>query len=409
MKIVHALRHRRFALLFSGQTISRVGDHFYQIALAWWVLEKTGSATAMGMVMVFTFTPMLVFLLIGGVTVDRISRITVMLASDLLRGALVIGMAIMALLHVLEIWQVYVASLLFGLVDAFFQPAYSAAVPQIVPEEDLPSANALGSLSQQLGRVTGPALGAILVARAGAGWGFALDGISFLASACCLVPLIRDQPAVLEASTAKSEHAIKQFYHDLREGLSFVFSSTWLWMTIVMFTIVNVLLAGPYGVSLPFLVERNLGGGVKTLGLLYAMFPIGYAIAALLMGQLPIQRRRGWIMYAGATIACIMIALMGLRISIPLLCLAAIVNGFALEACGLCWMHVMQQRVPPQMLGRVSSIDAVGSYALMPIGYALAGWATDHFGAPAVFVLCGSLAALLSAAGLLNPAIRNMD
>jgi MFS family permease len=151
-----ALSARSFTLLWSGQTLSRVGDHLYQVALAWWVLQTTGSASAMGTVLICSFTPMLVFLLLGGVAVDRFPRIRVMLASDLLRGVVLAAVTALAFGHLLTLEQVYVASLLFGLVDAFFQPAYTAVVPDLAPAEALSSANALTSLSQQIGPKSAP-------------------------------------------------------------------------------------------------------------------------------------------------------------------------------------------------------------------------------------------------------------
>src|SRR5438552_8882265 len=177
-----SLAHRSFALLWSGQTISRLGDSLYRVALAWWVLEQTGSATAMGTVLIFSFAPMLLFLLIGGVAVDRFPRVRVMLASDILRGAVVGLVALLALGGNLAIWHVYLASIVFGFVDAFFQPAYTAAVPEITPSEVLPSANSLTSLSGQLAGIAGPALGAAIVAMGGTPAAFALDALSFFIS-----------------------------------------------------------------------------------------------------------------------------------------------------------------------------------------------------------------------------------
>src|SRR5512146_2484890 len=124
MNVLRSLKHRPFALLWSGQTISRLGDSLYRIALAWWVLEKTGSAAIMGTVLIFGFTPALIFALIGGVAVDRFPRAWVMILSDLARGATVLAVTGLSAAGLLEIWHVYAASILFGVVDAFFQPAY---------------------------------------------------------------------------------------------------------------------------------------------------------------------------------------------------------------------------------------------------------------------------------------------
>jgi MFS family permease len=445
MRLFNALRHRPFALLWSGQTISRIGDFTYQIALAWWVLQKTGSAATMGKVMIFAFAPMLLFLLIGGAAVDRFHRIGVMLLSDLLRGVLVLAVATLALAGRLYVWQVYAVSLLFGFVDAFFNPAYAAAMPEVVPAAHLPSANALTSLSQQFGRIVGPPIGAGMVAIAGTGWAFAVDGISFFVSAACLLPLMRGrgrpqtpsrpQPALVMASHgapdelgitadvpsagipvenqgqtgARTEEKRACIFRDVAKGIGFVRRTPWLLISISMFTLVNVLLAGPYAVSMPFLVKDHLRKGVGVLGLLYAMFPLGCAIAAGILGHAGALRRRGSMIFCGAAVAGIMMIPFGLAAPVVALAVAAAVNGFALEVAGLSWTNLIQERVPAGMLGRVASLDSLGSFALLPVGYAMAGWSTDHIGAPAVFLIGGTCAAIVAMLGLTRPTVRGLD
>src|SRR5215475_9117436 len=142
MSTLRALRHRPFALLWSGQTLSRFGDFVYEIALSWWILQETGSAEAMGWMWVCVVAPSVLLLLIGGAVVDRCPRVQVMLLSDIGRTLVVLTVAWLAYLDRLQLWHVYATSIVFGMVDAFFTPAYSALVPQIVPDDDLPSANA---------------------------------------------------------------------------------------------------------------------------------------------------------------------------------------------------------------------------------------------------------------------------
>ncbi len=167
MPLLRSFRNRPFLLLWSGQTLSRIGDFLYEVALAWWVLEKTGSAGAMATVLIVAFVPMLVFMLIGGVAVDRWPRAPVMFISDIARGVIVAGVTVLSFAGQLEIWHVYVAAFVFGLADAFFQPAFAAFVPDIVPESDLPGANSLNSLGIQAGRILGPAIGGGIVAMGG--------------------------------------------------------------------------------------------------------------------------------------------------------------------------------------------------------------------------------------------------
>ena len=123
LALFRSLRHRPFALMWSGQTISVLGDNLYRVALAWWVLQKTGSAAVMGGVLVFSFMPTVLFSLIGGVAADRFRRPLVMLASDLLRAFVVVAVALLAFSGRLAVWHMYVASFIFGSIGAFFLPA----------------------------------------------------------------------------------------------------------------------------------------------------------------------------------------------------------------------------------------------------------------------------------------------
>jgi DHA3 family tetracycline resistance protein-like MFS transporter len=163
MNVLRSLKHRPFALLWAGQTVSRFGDSLHRIALAWWVLEKTGSAAAMGTVLVLTQIPLLIFLLIGGIVVDRFPRIRIMFLSDVLSGAVVTFIAVFSWLDLLQIWHIYVASLVFGFVQAFFFPAYQSIIPQITPPDMLTSANSLNGLSGRITGIVGPSIGAALV------------------------------------------------------------------------------------------------------------------------------------------------------------------------------------------------------------------------------------------------------
>jgi MFS family permease len=403
MTLFRALKNRLFAFLWLGQTISRVGDHLYQIALAWWVLEKTGSAVAMGMVLIFSFTPMVLFLLIGGVAVDRLPRIPLMLGSDLLRGIISTAVTVLAFSNRLELWHVYVASVVFGFVDAFFQPAYVALVPQVVAEADLPSANSLTSFGVQGGRIIGPALGAGLIAAGGTSLAFAIDSASFFISTACLLPLLRQH---FPRPTPEQTSGI---LHDVRTGMRTVLASPWIWITILVSTLTNVTLGGPYNISLPFLIKQNFGGDVRVLGLLYATFPLGYLIGGIWLGRMTRIRRRGILAYGGSLIAGMGMLALGLPIPLIGLLIAALLNGAALEVFSLIWTNTLQQQVPSEQLGRVASIDMVGSFALLPVGYALAGWATDQVGAANVCIAGGALTILFTAAGLFHPAIRQLD
>lgn len=418
MNVLRSLNHRPFALLWSGQTISRLGDNLYRIALSWWVLEKTGSAVAMGTVLVLSQIPMLLFLLIGGVVVDRLPRIRIMFIADLLCGTVITFVAIFSWLNLLEIWHIYIASIIFGLVEAFFFPAYQASIPQITPAEYLQSANSLNGLSQRVTGIVGPALGAFLVASGGTSLTFGLNALSFFVSALCVLPVLRSglynsvRQVNDDGMTLKSKsmrEAIAQGFVDLREGWNAIITVPWIWITILIFGFLNIMEGSPRAVALPFLIRNDLGADVKLLGVFGSASSIGFVSGMLLLGQFKRMHHRGILGYVATAISGATLLLFGLKLPAPILIAGMFISGFSMSIFALIWTSTLQEMVPGELLGRVYSIDALGSFILLPVGFAIAGWATDLIGAPTVFLVGGIGTILLILIGLLHPAIRNLD
>jgi DHA3 family tetracycline resistance protein-like MFS transporter len=399
--LFRALHERPFALLWSGQTVSLLGDRVFQVALAWWVLEKTGSAAAMGTVMVFSILPMLIFLLVGGVFVDRFPRLWLMVISDVVRGLVIGLLAIFAFAGWLTIWHVYLLSLVSGFVEAFFRPAYSAAVPEITPQEHLTSANSLTSLSNQIGGIMGPAVGALIVALGGTPLALALDALSFFVSALCLMPLL--------TFATQSHNKAQGMVHEARQGITTVMASPWLWVTIGIAGLSNIAYGGPMEVVLPFLIKEYHQADVSVLGLFYSAASLGSLLAAIWIGRLPRLRRRGLILYGVWMVIGIMVIFIGLPIPIPAILVAALIIGACNTTLGLVWVNTLQEMVPPDLMGRVTSIDCLGSYLLLPLGYAIGGWAAELVGVSMVFVIGGVLETTLIALGLLHPQVRTLD
>ena len=404
MQILSSLKHKLFAFLWSGQSISRLGDSLHRIALSWWVLEKTGSAVIMGTVLIVSFAPVLIFLLIGGIAVDRFSRTRLMLASDILRGVVVLLVAYLAYTKSLEVWHIYVTSIFFGFVEAFFQPAYTALVPVIVPEKSLPSANSLTNLSGQLAGMIGPALGAALISLGGTSFAFLLDGISFFISAACLIPLVSG----IQETHTKTETR-NNVWHDFRDGFKTVFSIPWLWISIAVFALGNIFLSGPINIGLPFFVKNVLQQDVRVLGWLYSAASVGAFLGTVYMGRLARIRHRGWLGYGSYFITGLVILGVGLFHNFPALLAFMFINGVAMSIFGMIWVNLLQDKIPNDKLGRVSSIDMLGSFALLPIGFGIVGWMTDLIGASQVFVIGGAVSMLLALLSLLSPHIRDLD
>jgi len=195
----------------------------------------------------------------------------------------------------------------------------------------------------------------------------------------------------------------------MRDGWATVLAAPWLWVTILIYAFINVTDSGPRNIALPFLLHDVMGLEVEALGLVASAFSIGSVTAAILLGRLKRIRRRGSVMYASIVLGGLMIVAYGLAPNLAVLLGAAFVYGVSFSCIALIWTNTLQEMVPAEKLGRVSSIDALGSFLLMPIGFALAGVLTDKIGPVQVFVIGGCTTIALAFLGYLHPAVRRLD
>jgi MFS family permease len=431
-----ALHSQPFALLWAGQTISALGDGAFTVALAWSILLLTGSATALAEVLIAQSVPRLIFLLVGGVVADRLPRRGILFWSDGARAVAVLLIAFLYWQHLIAFWQILGLSILFGIADAFFRPAYQAIPPQLVPADDLASANALNSLSQEASTLIGPALGALLVALTGPAAAFMLDSLTFVISAGCLLamrlpktgalaagsgaaspageglppPAIADQEEAKE--TPRQVGAVLKVLAEIREGFTYLMSSSWLWVTTLLASVANVGLA-TLAVSLPKLVHTVYGEGVWLLGALFSASALGSIAASLIIGQLHRLRHRGIFAYLGLILAFISLFVLGIPVPhmlvIAVSLTACSLIGFGLGAFSVIYYTTLQQLVPEDKLGRVSSIDWIGSLAFEPIGLAVIGILTDRWGPSLVFLVAGVVNVTTALIGLSVRGIRELD
>ncbi len=396
------LRERDFRLLWSGMCVSLVGDGAFLVALAWQVYELSDTATAMSLVGIAMTVPTIVFLLVGGVASDRFDRRRIMLASDLLRAAAVGLLAVLSLTGALEIWHIVGLVVFYGAGAAFFAPAFDAIVPELLPAERLPQANALDQMVRPIAmRLAGPALGGVVIGALGTGTAFALDAATFLVSAAALLAM---RPRATRPASASAT-----VRGDLREGWRFVRRRSWLWATFASAAIAYLLFMGPVEVLLPLLLKHELHGTATELGLVFAAGGLGSVACAVVLGRRGIPRRNVTFMYVVWTLATLAVAGYGLSNAVWQLMLACMVfNGF--ETAGtIVWATMKQRHVPAAMLGRVSSLDWMISIGLLPISFALTAPVASVIGVHATLVGAGLIGAAITLAALFLPGMRDIE
>jgi MFS family permease len=407
--LFRALRTRSFALLWLGQTASRFGDAVHQVAVAWLVVELTHSALAMGTVLTAELVPKLALLLVGGVLVDRVPRIPVMLVSDAVRAIVVLVIGGLVLSGQVAFVHLVALGVIFGTLGAFFQPAFGALVPELVAEEDRSSANSLLKLGAQVAGIAGPLVAAVLIVIGGLALAFIGDALTFAISAVALVAIRRGRAAEVAAALDPGDEGPRSALADLRDGFRTIVAMPWIGLTIVVAGVTNITLAGPIESVTPLLVVRHLGGDSASYGLVTAMAAAGALVGALVLGGRRTLRHRGRLIYGPWLLLAVAVAAMGLPIGVAGVALAAAIVGLCETTLGLAWVHALQQYVPGDRLGRVYSIDALGSYALIPVGYAVAGAVADAVGPAPVFVAGGLISMVLLGVTALHPSIRSLD
>ncbi|MGI8809376.1 MAG: MFS transporter [Acidimicrobiales bacterium] len=401
--VLAPLKERNFALLWTGMTVSLLGDGVLLVALAWQVYELSNTPAAMAGVGLAMTIPHVALLLLGGVASDRFDRRRLMIASDAVRGTAVGVLGLLAVTGYLRLWHVFPIVAAYGAATAFFGPAFDALVPDVVPENQLVKANAVEHFVRPAAHgLAGPALGGLLIAAGGSGAAFLADAATFFVSMMCLL-CVRPR-AVTTGRTGESA-----VFADIREGFRFVRSNAWLWATLLAATFAYLLFTGPVDVLLPYLVKNELQAGPGALGLILAMGGVGAIGAALAVGWLGTPRRRMTFIYLAWTVSTL--ALMGYGLSTAAWQAAVVCLVFnALETAGtVVWLTTKQRLVPRALLGRVSSFDWFISTGLVPLSFAVVAPVTAVIGARHTFLLAGGLGAAVTLAFLFVPGVRSVD
>jgi MFS family permease len=391
------LVEREFRLLFSGQLVSLLGSAVAPIALAFAVLDLTGSKTDLGLVLTANWLPQVLLVLFGGVFADRLPRNLVMVGSNLVSGAGQAAIAVLLLTHHAQIWQFIVVQVARGCAMAFFFPASQGLVPETVRPSLLQQANALLGMTKNGTIIFGAALGGVLVATAGPGWALAFDGATYVVSAVVLSAMHLPRANRLETPSVLRE---------LKEGWGEFASRTWLWVIVACAAVGNMVWVGASQVLGPLVAKEYLGGAASW-GLILACQGIGLVVGGLLMLRFK-PRRPLFVGMGFFTVAALPIVfLAGLR-STPVIALGYFVAGVSLEIFSVAWATALQEHVPLEKLSRVSAYDALGSLVFVPIGLSLAGPVADAIGLTEALWLAAIIGTASTLIGLTVRDVRNL-
>ena len=384
------LRERNFRLLATARTISFFGTNLAPIAVAFAVLDLTGSATDTGIAFACWTLAQISTLLIGGVIADRLPRRLVMVGSDTANLCVRTAMGALLLSGHARIWEIFVLQALGGAATAFYSPASTGLVPETVPQPLLQQANGVMSIARYVAFPVGAATGGAIVATVGSGWALLLDGATYATSALLLLQI--RLPA--RARTA----AAPNFVRELREGWQAFTEHTWVWLLTSWISLYFLITYAPFFVLGPYIAKHHLGGAAG-----WAVVVTGEGIGALVGGivGLRLRPRRTMVSIGGLfVVTALQSVLLAAHAPVAAIGVAAALAGFAFSFGTVIWETSLQQEVAPDKLARVSAYNWMGAMAFLPAGYAIAGPAAAAIGMStalivgAVWIVASTLAVI---------------
>jgi MFS family permease len=399
---IGVLAIRSFRLLWLGETVSLFGDQFYFVALPWLVFEMTHSSLAFGTVLMVAGIPRAVFLLVGGVVTDRFSPRAVMIVSNLLRLGVTVLLTLIVAGQVIHLWMLYVIAFSFGLVDAFFHPAYRAMVPMIVDEDHLQASNSVMLGASQLAQIGGRGVAGVLVQSVGVGLSFAFDAFTFLFTSITLALM---RPAATQTRvSSESPQKRSGILAEIGQMLGSVRRDPILPTLVLVIAAINFLFSGPLVVGSATLGRVRFVEGSAAFGVMLSTFGIGMLIGTFAAGAFRTERAGVISLLLVASEGVFMVGIAYAQ-TLFIVCGLWALIGFGAGFGNVSVITLTQKHVSKDMMGRFMSLIVLAEVGLVPISNAVAGVLAD-WNVTALFVLSGVLLTLTALLAVLNPQMR---
>lgn len=406
IRALRPLASRDYRLLFAAVGIEVFGTGMWTIVMVFQVLALDDSPLALSAVATGMSLGLFAFSVLGGVVADRLSKRRIIITVQGCTAAVMTVVAVLSLTETIELWHVGAASFAMGAGSAFFYPAYSAYLPQVLPPEQLLAANGLeGALRPSMGQGLGPALGGIVVGMFFPAIGAVIVAASYAIAFILTLFLSRRD----ELTTVTSPEQRTSVWGDLRTGVNYVARTRWLLWTLIFGSSLALIIQGPIEVLLPFITRDRFEDAESTFGFLLAALGIGGAIGSLVVSSLKLPRRYLTFMIAcwgGGTLPLVVI---GVADNLILMLSALFIVGAATGAGVVIWGTLLQRLVPLDMIGRVASLDFFVSIAFMPVSIAIAGPLSLLLPIPVIFIIAGIAPPALALIAMLAGRMRESE
>jgi hypothetical protein len=382
--VLRPLQVRDFAFLWTGMTVSMIGDGIYLVAIAWQVLDIRNRPGTLALVGVAWSLPQVLFVLASGALSDRLERRHLMIAGDAIRLAAIGTLGFLSVTDQLTIPIILLLVAIYGAGQAVFQPAFTSITPAIVPADLLVQANSLAQLVRPFAMtLVGPLVGGVLVRWAGPGVAFFADAGTFAFSAVMIL-LMRNRRVPRETDDEGS------FVADVAEGFRYVRRARWLLIAMVAATVSLFAVWGPWETLVPIVVRNDLGGRASALGLVFGAGGLGAVVTAALFGQRgTLPRKPITAMYLAWAVGMFGTAGFGLVTTVWQAMAVAFVTEGSIAFLVVLWVTLVQRLVPDRLLGRVFALDWMISTGGVPLSFAVTGPVADAIGHDATLIAAG--------------------
>jgi MFS family permease len=389
MKKYNLLKNKNFMLLWCGHSISGLGDQVYSIAIMWYVMLVTGSTIQMGISLIFTQVPVLIFSTFAGVIADRANRKRILIICDVISSILIGSVFIISLNNKLSISAIYIISFLTSSTGAFFSPSISAVIQSIVKREDLPKANSMNKITSSIYGMVGPSIAGILIALVGVKILFLINSISFLVSALCevfvAVPIVTAEDRTIETNL------FNKFLKDAKEGFLYCKKIKVIFYFMIIAGCIDNFLTAPLNIYIPIYSSKILKLNSSAYGIFMGVLAVGGIFSSILF---PFISKKGNL-YHKLTAAVIgeglFMMTFGLSKNFVEVLISLALIGFSNAMANINLNLLMQLLVPNRIMGRVGSIFNVMATITIPLGYFAGGVASTKFPLSPLILLSGVL------------------
>lgn len=389
--------YRRLAVSLS---FGALAQGIWLVAMVWEVFRLGGGTRELSLVATSSALGVIVPALLAGVVADRVPQKRILLTVAAVECAGMGAVALLAALDLTTVWMLAGVSFGLGAAMAFYYPAYSAMLPSIVPEEQLMAVNGVeGVVRPTIGQAFGPAVAGVVIGASAPSWA-CLGAAAAMVVAFVALLAVPSTPVRRTFDDAHPTHPVQAALRDVAEGFTYMVRTPWLLVSLLSASVIVLVMMGPLEVLIPFFIKDGLGGTASQHAWVLAAFGIGGAVGSLAMASIRMPRRYlTWLLLFWGFSAW-PFGVIAHADSIWTVVGAAFLMGLLFSAPMVIWGTLLQRRVPPALLGRVSSLDFFVSISLMPVSMALVGPVSERIGVAATFWIAAVVPSVVAVVAL---------